>query len=175
MARRPRKISAVYLSRVTAHYLERYASSRKNLERLLDKRVYRAVEEHAQDIEEARALVQDELDRLERLNLLSDARYAADRARSLHRRGMGSRRIRQTLRSKGVSSDDIDAALVALGEDADLAAAATYARKRRLGPWRAGEADRERAQKELNRMGRAGFPFPLARRVVDAADPDELT
>jgi regulatory protein len=57
--------------------------------------------------------------------------------------------------------------------DMDLAAAKALARRRRLGPWRAtGRA--EHRDRDLAVLGRAGFPYAIARRVVDAPSPDEI-
>ncbi|HHO51308.1 MAG TPA: regulatory protein RecX [Deltaproteobacteria bacterium] len=171
MARKPRRITAPYLQRITSHYLERYTSCRSNLRRLLVKRVHRSAAHHEVDPEPWLALVELELDRLERVGLLNDSAYARDRARSLHRRGSGARKIRATLQAKGVSSTHIDEALEALaseGEDPELVAACTYARKRRIGPWRTRPADDDQRRRELARLARAGFPFDLARRIIHA-------
>lgn len=177
MARKPRRITAAYLQRVTSHYLERYTSCRANLRRLLVKRVHRSAAHHEADPEPWLALVEAELDRLERIGLLNDAAYAADRARSMSRRGAGSRKIQAALRAKGVPSAHIEAALEALAEeddDPELRAACTYARKRRIGPWRTRPPDDDSRRKELARMARAGFPFDLARRIVDAESRESL-
>lgn len=185
MARAPRRITAPYLERVTAHYLERYGANRAHLRRLLARRVERSARHHAEEpeeIDELRTqgleLVDAELDRLERIGLLNDARYASDKARAMHRRGASSRKIRAKLRERGLSAAVIDEALAALapeGGNLDLVAAATFARKRRLGPWRRQQADRERRAKELARLGRAGFPYDIARQVVDAESIEAIT
>ena len=174
MRRAPRRISAAYLSRVTTHYLERYASSRGNLRRLLMQRVKRSAEHHGDDPADGARLVDAELDRLEQIGLLNDASYATDKARSMLRRGAGARKIGAALGAKGVPREVIDAALEELceGVDPDIEAAWTFARKRGLGPWRRVAGDDDRRRKELARMGRAGFSFELARQVVDATDRD---
>ncbi len=176
MRRPPGRITAAYLQRVTTHYLERYVSSRANLRRLLMERVTRSAAHHGDDVEQGARLVDTELDRLERVGLLNDDRYAADKARAMARRGAGARKIRAALGAKGVPRDGVDAALEALAEEAEgdpeLEAARTFARKRGLGPWRRVPLDDDRRRKELARMGRAGFSFELARRIVDAeCDP----
>ncbi|MEM6927124.1 MAG: regulatory protein RecX [Myxococcota bacterium] len=177
MPKSPRRITAPYLSRVTAHYLERYATSRANLRRLLMRRVHRSATFHEVEAEPWAALVDQELDRLERLGFLDDLAYARDKARALHRRGSGTRKIRLALHQKGLASDVVDDALAALGGagDPDWAAACTYARKRSLGPWRRSTLDDDRRRKELGRLARAGFGFDLARRIVDAESVEALT
>ena len=72
----------------------------------------------------------------------------------------------------------VDDALQALAEsvgDVELAAACTWARKRRLGPWsREPVTDPDLRRKQLARFGRAGFNYGTAKRVLEASDPDEL-
>ncbi|MEN0062531.1 MAG: RecX family transcriptional regulator [Myxococcota bacterium] len=177
MPKAPRRISAPYLARVTAHYLERYATSKAHLRRLLLRRVHRSARHHEADPEPWIELVDEELDRLERLGFLNDDAYAADRARALHRRGAGVRKIQMALREKGLASEVIEDAIAQLGEggeDPDWVAACTFARKRRLGPWRREDADDDRRRKELGRLARAGFSFDVARRIVDAESEEAL-
>lgn len=108
--------------------------------------------------------------------LLDDANYSRMRAESMHRRGTSARMTRAKLASKGVASDDISAALDALAEtiqEPDLIAAINYARRRRLGPWRRTNRTENR-DRDLASLGRQGFGYDLARKVVDAEDEDAL-
>lgn len=176
MPKTPRRISEAYLARVTAHYLERYATSRANLRRLLLRRVHRSASFHDEDPDPWVVLVDAELDRLEHAGLVDDVAYARDKAAALHRRGSGTRKIRAALMQKGLTSNVIDDALAQLGEEADpdWVAACTFARKRSLGPWRRHPLDEDRRRKELGRLARAGFGFDVARRIVDAEDVESL-
>jgi regulatory protein len=54
------------------------------------------------------------LDRLAEAGLVSDERYAEDRARSLAQRGMGDRLIRQDLRRQGVEHESVERAVAQL-------------------------------------------------------------
>lgn len=164
MKKPPRPITAGYLQAVTGRYVERYATSSSHLRRLLMQRVFRSVNHHGHDLAEKTALVDAEIARLLAAGILNDAQYAADRAQSLHRRGSGARKIRAALQVKGVSSEQISEALAEV--DGDWEAALTYARKRRLGPWRDGALDEDRRRKELGKLGRAGFAWDVARRIV---------
>ena len=49
-----------------------------------------------------------------------------------------------------------------------------YARKRGLGPYREPATRREARDKDLASLGRRGFGYDLARRVIDADDPEAL-
>ncbi|HOX42586.1 MAG TPA: regulatory protein RecX [Myxococcota bacterium] len=57
------------------------------------------------------AQIEPELERLAEVGLLDDRRFACLRARALVRRGQGPRRIEADLRARGVSREDIAAAL----------------------------------------------------------------
>jgi regulatory protein len=70
----------------------------------------------------------------------------------------------------------IDAALTEQTEgagDAELRAALRYARRRRLGPFRL-EGRAERRDRDLAALGRQGFDYETARRVIDCQDPAAL-
>jgi regulatory protein len=180
--RSPAKISPRYLQWVTGRYLDRYATSKANLRRLLAQRVHRSARFHEVDPEPWMTLVDPELDRLVSVGHLDDARYAFEKARALHRRGNSGRAIRSKLMAKGVPSEIISKALARL-DDGDghreLRAALTFARKRRLGPW-----DKDRTEdwksrkKKMAKFARAGFSFDVAAKILDAPDeasvsPDE--
>lgn len=174
--KKPKKVSAAYLERAALHYLERYASSSANLRRILMRRVLRSAEAHGTDPDEGARAIDALIARYRETGLLDDAGYARMRAESLHRRGASARMTRMKLAAKGVDADDIDTALESLGEtvtEPDLAAAVNYARRRRLGPWR--KADRaDYRERDLAALGRQGFGYEIAGRVVDAEDRDAL-
>jgi regulatory protein len=177
MPRTPPPISAEYLTRVTSWYLERRATTSAHLKRLLMDRVRRSIIAHGGDRSAAEILVDAEIARLQELGFLNDALYAEHRAQALHARGTSERRIQAALHAKGLDRGQIDEAIDVLAEaeaNPELSAAATWARKRRLGPWRRDEATPESRKKELDKMGRAGFSYAIARAVIDATDPESL-
>jgi regulatory protein len=170
MARKPRKLSAGELKEAALDYLGRTAASAKRLRQVLARRIQRSARAH--DFDPAPLLA--ELDRvvaaLTRAGLLNDAAFAEMKARSLHRRGGSRRRIAAKLAAAGVAAADRGRALAALEEetpDAEFAAAIAYARRRRLGVFRAeGDDSPERRRKDLAAMARAGFALDLARRAL---------
>lgn len=173
----PRPATPERLEKAALHYLERYASSRANLQRVLMRRVERSARLHDTDREEAHGWVEAIVARLAERGLLDDALYAESRAVSLHRGGGSRRKIALSLRQKGVESAEIDAALEKAGEeyaDGEFAAAFLYARRRRLGPFRVEREREARRDKDIAAMARAGFGLDLARRIVEAAALDDL-
>lgn len=159
------------LERWALGYLERYASSAENLRRVLLRRARRHDADDPERFAAVVAAIDALLARYGTAGLIDDAAYAAGRAESLQRRGHSRRAIRARLAQKGVAPAVAAQALVALadhGAEPDLAAACAFARRRRLGPYRRGPADRGR---ELAAFARAGFARPVAEAVL--ACPDE--
>ncbi|NNG04454.1 MAG: RecX family transcriptional regulator [Inquilinus sp.] len=174
--RRVRKADAAYLERAALHYLQRFASSAENLRRVLLRRVERSAREHGTDREEGARLVDALVGRLQASGMVDDRVYAEGRALSLARRGTAPRMIRARLAQKGVVAAAIDGALAHLAErhaDPELAAALALARRRRLGPYRIAERAAHR-DRDLAALARAGFPYDVARRLVEAESPEAL-
>ena len=161
------EIGPELLERWALSYLGRYASSAENLRRVLMRRVRRHAPNAAQ---RAKIQIDEIVVRYQEAGLLDDAAYAAGRVASLHRRGDSLRAIRTRLAAKGVASEVAAEAVSALREEAadpDLAAACAFARRRRLGAFRRGAADRRR---ELAAFARAGFSRRIAEAVLGCRD-----
>ena len=84
--------------------------------------------------------------------------------------------IRRKLMEKGVSSDDINAAMVSvlLEENCELASAVRCARRRRIGAFRLAEKREENRNRDMAALARQGFDLAVAKKVVDADSPEEL-
>lgn len=171
----PKKITPAYLEKAALFYLERYSSSAQNLRRVLDRKIRRSVEVHGTPTrEEAAAWVAELITKLQRNRLLDDQAYAIGRVRRLYAEGKSLGRIRQTLAVKGVGKDDVEMALERLAAEStapvsDLPAAAAYARKRKLGPYRDDPVQRaEMRQKDLGALARRGFSQAVAMKVLSA-------
>lgn len=170
----PKKITPVYLEKAALFYLERYSSSAQNLRRVLDRKIRRSVEMHgAPSRDEAAGWVADLIAKLQRNRLLDDQAYAVSRVRRLYAEGKSLGRIRQTLAVKGIGKDDVEAALARLTAESaapvsDLPAAAAFARKRKLGPYRDPAQRAEMRQKDLGALARRGFSQAVAMKVLSA-------
>ena len=173
----PKKATAKHLENVALWYLQRFAASADSLRKVLMRRVEKSARAHDTDREEGAALVEGIIARYRQSGLLNDRQYAEGRALSLHRRGVSGQGIRARLAAKGVGAGDIDSALETLRDEAeepDLAAAIAYARRRRIGPWRSRGDREERRDRDLAALARQGFGYDIARKVIDADDPEEL-
>ena len=174
--RQPMKATAAALERSAQHYLERYETATGHLRRLLMIKVARSAQVHGTDAEEGAAVVESLLERFQRAGVLDDRRFARARVRSLHRKGCSRAMVRARLAAKGLARGVIDQALdeaEGSAEERDLTAAVTFARRRRLGPFRAAGRE-ERRERDLAALGRQGFDYETARRVIDCEDPAAL-
>ncbi len=173
MTREAAPLDPALLEKWALAYLERYASSAENLRRVLERRVRRRIGGDRIDLAAAGVLIAAVVARYREAGLLDDTAYAAARARRRLARGEPLRRIAAGLAAKGVGAADAASALAALREDAidpDLAAACAFARRRRIGPFRAGPAAAAARRHELAAFARAGFARNVAERVLACAD-----
>jgi len=174
---KPRSATAKALRHAAHSYLQRYASSKENLRRVLRQRLDRAIYAYGPAQNGTPEDIEDILRECETLGLINDAEYAALMAKSWLIRGESVRAIQARLARKGVSSNMVDEALAAIKQshpDVDLQAAIALVRRRRLGPMRLAEKREASLQKDLGVLARAGFTYPLARKVLDAKDDAAL-
>ncbi len=180
------RVTRAALERAAIHHLQRYPCSSEQLRRVLRRRLQRAERRSAPgegpDRDEVLADIESLVARLADRGALDDRRLAEALAADWLRGGTSPAMIRSRLRCKGIGPElAAGAAAWAMdqardqGADPELAAAAAYARRRRLGPFRPDRSQRdERRQKDLASLGRRGFAYDVARRVIDADSPDDL-
>jgi len=166
-------IDAALIERWALAYLGRYANSAEGLQRILMRRARKRLGEDREALGDVAAVVDALLARYQTSGLVDDAAFAGARARAGLRRGQSLRTIRAGLAAKGVGAEDAAAALDALAEDRDpeVAAACAFARRRRLGPFSRGPADRK---KELATFARAGFSRATAEAVLACGTAEEV-
>lgn len=172
--RAPRRMNPARLERIAVAHLERFGSSVANLRRVLRRRIERSCEEHDDDAARFEAPLDALIEKLQRIGVLDDRRYGRSLVKSARARGTSSLGIRMKLRHKGLDAGLCDELLQdEAGEDAEAEAAWRYARRRRLGPFRSDpELRRECRQRDLAALGRRGFGYAVASRVIDADEDD---
>jgi regulatory protein len=154
-------------------HLARFAATEAGLVRALDRRIarwLRASGEAPEAAAPAYAMAREVARALAGAGVVDDAAFAEARARRLLRAGRSRRAVSAHLAAKGV--DPGLAGRVLPGAEDELLAALAYARRRRLGPFRAGSAEPETGRRELGALARAGFPQSVAERALKL-DPDE--
>jgi len=163
-------------------YLQRYSASAERVRRVLRRRITRArlAGQPDLDAETTAGWIEAIVGKLQMVGLLDDARHAETRAVSLARRGESQTLIARRLRAEGIDAAIITTCLESLAEDTpgpapDRIAAATLARRRRLGPYRNDPDERAaRRERDLAALARKGFSARLARSVIDAPDIESL-
>ena len=168
-SRPPRPLDPAKLEELALAYVARFATSGGKLAAYLDRKLR---ERGWSDGEGADpdALVA----RFVAAGYIDDAGYARARADGLRRRGYGARRVEQALVQARIGEEERS---VAHGDEASARRAAlVMVRKRGFGPFGGASLDRERREKQIAAMLRAGHPLDTARRLIDAAseaDADE--
>ena len=109
--------------------------------------------------------------------LLNDQLFAQARANSLFRKGASIRMIRSKLIKKGISNTIIDKTIAELAsewKDPDWKAAIRFSQRKKLGPFRSSKNRDDFVKRDLASLGRAGFSFAVAKKIVHAFDIDCL-
>jgi regulatory protein len=176
--------TAARLREAALAHLARFAATEAGLRRVLERRVdrwARAAEAEGQPREAiaaaaaaaraaaarvARAMVEE--------GAVDDAAFAESRARRLARAGRSRRAIAAHLAARGVDAATAAAALPE-GEEAELAAALAFCRRRRIGPFARAAEDAEARRRALAALARGGFAQAVARAALamDAAEAEE--
>ncbi len=172
-ARPPARMSEAALRDAADRYLARYAASSGSLRRVLIQKLLRSARHYGDDPQPLLAVIDHLIARHVADGHIDDRLFAESQIGKLRRRGGSGRVIAQRLVAKGIPGPVIEEQTAALNDAVDdRQAAIRLARRRRLGPFRAcGRA--EHRQRDLAALGRAGFAYETAVRVIDA-DPETL-
>ncbi len=166
--RRPqKKITPQRLKNIGLYYLKRFESSVENLRGVLHRRVDLYARENPEwNKAEAYQWIEDILAEFEKLHYLDDSRYTEIKVRSYLNAGKPERYIRQKMRLKGISEQQIDAVLQEQ-EYNPLEMALKLAKRKKIGPYRPAELRREFRQKDMGTLIRAGFDYDTVCEVLN--------
>ncbi len=160
-------VTLAYLERAALAYLGKYASSAENLRRVLKRKAEKRCRMQETEPSDFTEMIDQVVVKALRIGLINDQVYADAKTASLRRRGASSRFIQAKLAEKGLDREKIAQALATTEEpEAEREAARRLCRRRKLGPFRQ-EARRERRDKDIAVLLRAGFAFTLAKSVID--------
>ena len=162
------------LEQLALSYVNRFDCTATKLKKHLNERVRKFGGDDS-----AAAWIAELIERYLASGVLNDARFATNLASQLSSRGKSARAISQKLAQRGVSDQlatELASARREAEPSAELEAARTYVRKRRLGHFRDPEKRAESKQKDLAALARQGFSFDIARQALGApaSDDDEL-
>lgn len=172
-----RALTREYLVQATYSYLQKFATTEKNLMHVLERKVRRRLPESdsGELYLQAKGWIEDIVQKSVQQNLVNDRQFAGARAASLIRSGNSKMKISQKLLAKGVKPDMVAEVMQNLSEqyeDMDFLAAVKYVRKRRFGTFSIRHDGQEIVEKELASMCRAGFSYSLAYRVLKMPHED---
>jgi regulatory protein len=150
------------IERMALRYVEKYATTRGKLRDYCARKIRERGWEGLPF--DAAALA----DRFAELGYIDDRAFAEARARAMGRRGLGGRRVSQALHFAGVERPDLEAIAPEIA-DRKVETALEFARRKRIGPFAAVEADRVVREKQIGAMVRAGHDPQLARTIARMA------
>lgn len=150
------------LEEIALAYVARFATSGAKFEAYM-RRKLRERGWNGEDRPDLGVLVE----RYVELGYIDDEGYARARAGGLLRRGYGPRRVSQALGAAGIDEEIRET--IRASEAEERRAALTLARKRGFGPFGVERPDRERREKQIAAMLRAGHSIAAARALLDAA------
>lgn len=168
----PRKISPRYLENAALFHLKRYACTAKQLRLVLVRKTRKSLRTHGGELDQAVGWIDELIAKLVRNSLLDDTSFARMKADSLRASGKSKRVIAMKLKLKGVD-DELVASHVqrVTSETTEAQAAKVHARKKRLGPFRLDpEVRKEKREKDLAALARAGFSYTVAKKVIDGVE-----
>lgn len=159
------------LEAYAVRYVARFDCTEQRLRSVLTRQLKARAENDAEPANHALLTSIDRLiDRFKELGYVDDQRFAERLVESLRSKGASTRKIRERMRTRGVSPE-VQANLMGARatRDEELAAAVTWVKRKRLGAHRPVEQQRANLQRDLAALGRAGFSFDVARRALALA------
>ena len=119
-----------------------------------------------------KAMIDSVLDELEKLNYLSDERYALTRAKAKSRQ-LGDRRVRYELRQSGVSAETVSQAMEAVQESEPIRCLRVWSRRFQERP-----TDRKERDRQVRYLAYRGFSmesiFKVLRGEVELPEEDGI-
>ncbi len=160
--RTPKPLDKTSLNDLALSYVARFSTTGAKLEAYLARKIRERGVAEGEESLDPRVVVE----RLVELKYVDDEAYARAKAGSLLRKGYGGRRIEQALRVAGIEEDVREESQPS--ELAARQAAFALARKRGFGPFARDTVGRDRHEKQIAAMIRAGHGFEAARALLTA-------
>ncbi len=154
-------VTARWMMNAAQAYVTRFAATEAQVAAVLARKVRKR--SGAPPDEAALAMIRDTVASLRRASLVDDRAFAAGRTQTLKRKGLTARNAQAALAAKGVGRELAAQSVEAAGFD-EVEQAVAAARRLRIGPWARDPAARD-PDKEMARLARRGF----SRRAVMAA------
>jgi regulatory protein len=159
--RRPRPpLDEAQLRALALFYVGRFATTEMRLTRYLARKIKERGWVDAEPIDLAELVTE-----FAAMGYVDDIQYAQSKAGSLYRRGYGPMRVKAVLSQAGIAADEVSRQS-AIDDDAALAAATDFARRKKLGGAIDAPSDRKLHDKAIAKMMRAGHRYDIAKRAL---------
>lgn len=165
-AKAKKPLNSTTLRDLALNYCGRFASSAARLETYLKRKIRERGWEG-----EGEPDLQAVVARCVELGYVDDESWARARSGDLLRRGYGPRRVEQALRAGGIAEEVREDTRA--GEAQARQAALAMVRKRRFGPFAVEPIARDKREKQIAAMLRAGHGFEHVRALLDAASEED--
>ena len=174
---KPKSITQQSLRNAGLRYLEKYAASTQSLRDVLNRRTSKCQSPDDPDPYILEQWIEDIIQQFTNAGLLNDQLFAQARAETLFNKGASIQMIRSKLTQKGIASvilDEIIANLIEEWKNPDLKAAIRFSQRKKIGPFRIRGDRAVFIKRDLASLGRAGFSFEVAKKIVHAVDSEAL-
>ncbi len=171
---KPEEITPQRLKNIALNYLKRFEATEATLRTMLQRRVsLYAFYDKEFDKKKALEWVEQIVAEFVQRQYVDDARFAEIKIRHGIESGKSPRYILNRLREKGVD-DDMAEQILAKQDYDPFAAALQLTKKRKIGPYsQDAEIRKNRRDKDLAVLVRAGFDYDLALKVLDFVPEEE--
>ena len=156
----------ILMKKYAVNYLSRYASSKKNLERVLKKKIIRLKDTPTEEKVVLNNYICEILNELESKNIINDKEFIISKINNFFTQGKSKNFIKLNLLKKGLIKELIEDCLLKFELDNpewELNSAQTFAKKKRLGKY----GKQINKEKDLAKMARAGFRYDIANKIFD--------
>ncbi len=154
------------LKKLALSYLSKYDSTRKNLEMILKKKIFRMKETSKKEKFLFYDSIKKILDEFESKKIINDENFAEIKIKNLSSNGKSKYFIENLLLKKGVEKKLIKELIKKFDEinpDWEIESALLFAKKKKLG-----KSDLlEKKNKDLAKMARAGFNYEISIKVLE--------
>ena len=174
---KPKSITQQSLRNAGLRYLEKYAASTQSLRDVLNRRTSKCQSPDDPDPYILEQWIEDIIQQFTNAGLLNDRLFAQARAESLFNKGSSIKMIRSKLTEKGIVGvvlDEVISDLVDEWKNPDLKAAIRFSQRKKIGPFRIRGDRAVFIKRDLASLGRAGFSFEVAKKIVHAVDSEAL-
>jgi len=153
-------------------YLEKYASSSKNLKEYLKRKV------RDTDLnQDSEIIINQIILNLEKQNILNDNLFSESKAKNFIHKGWSISKIKFKLKQLGIDNEIIDSSIDSLKSEEpnlELIAASKLVKKKSLGVYRKKTLDDKLMNREFGVLARAGFNYALSKKILKELTLEEI-